>query len=133
MKHLTILKKVSLLILFMTSLSSFSQENNKNLKLLVGEWQLDMSPQDKTDTNFAMMRINKIDANSVQGTFYREGVEIKEGKINTQRDVIYVALISGDNSGSYNTSFYYKDGKLYGSTHAVERGFLAVWIAEKIK
>ncbi len=128
-----ILKKVSLLILFITSLSSFSQENNKNLKLLVGEWQLDMSPQNKTDTNFAMMRIDKIDANSVQGTFYREGVEIKEGKINTQRDVIYVALISGDNSGSYNTSFYYKDGKLYGSTHAVDRGFLAVWIAEKIK
>ncbi|WP_299243254.1 hypothetical protein [uncultured Aquimarina sp.] len=133
MKHLMILKKVSLLILFITSLSSFSQENNKNLKLLVGEWQLDMSPQNKTDTNFAMMRIDKIDANSVQGTFYREGVEIKEGKINTQRDVIYVALISGDNSGSYNTSFYYKDGKLYGSTHAVDRGFLAVWIAEKIK
>ncbi|WP_298310501.1 hypothetical protein [uncultured Aquimarina sp.] len=133
MKHLMILKKASLLILLITSFSSFSQENNKDLKLLIGEWQLDMSPQDKTDTNFAMMHIDKIDANSVQGTFYREGVEIKQGKVNTQRDVIYVALISGDNSGSYNTSFYYKDGKLYGSTHAVDRGFLAVWIAEKIK
>ncbi|WP_299218019.1 hypothetical protein [uncultured Aquimarina sp.] len=133
MKHLTILKKVSLLILFITSFSSFSQESNKDLQLLIGEWQLDMSPQDKTDANFAMMRIDKIDASSIQGTFYREGVEMKEGRVNIQLDVIYVALISGDNSGSYNTSFYYKDGKLYGSTHAVERGFLAVWIAEKIK
>ncbi|WP_299260444.1 hypothetical protein [uncultured Aquimarina sp.] len=131
MKHFTILKKVILLILFITSFSSFSQENNKDLQLLIGEWKLDMSPQDKTDNNFAMMRIDKIDVNSIQGTFYREGVQIKKGKVNTQLDVIYVALISGDNSGSYNTSFYYKNGKLYGSTHAIDRGFLAVWIAEK--
>ncbi|WP_108805007.1 hypothetical protein [Aquimarina sp. Aq107] len=133
MKHFAILKKVSLLVLFITAFSAFSQENNTDLQLLIGEWKLDMSPQDKTDSNFAMMRIDKINSKTVHGTFYREGVKIQEGRINTQLDVVYVSLISGDNSGSYNTSFYYKNGKLYGSTHAVDRGFLAVWIAEKIK
>ncbi|MDH7447955.1 hypothetical protein [Aquimarina sp. 2201CG14-23] len=133
MKQTTSLKQFSFIILFLFSFSNIAQENDKDIQLLIGEWQLDMSPQDKTDTNYAMMRINKVNSNSVHGTFYREGVKIKEGKINTQSDVIYVALISGDNSGTYNTSFYYKDGKLYGSTHAVDRGFLAVWIAEKIK
>lgn len=113
--------------------SCSAQTENKDLQALVGEWRLDMSPQDKTDNNFAMMRIDKIDEKSVRGTFYREGVKIKEGRVNAQLDRIYVALMSGDNSGSYNTSFYYEDGKLYGSTHAVDRGFLAVWIAEKTK
>ncbi|MGY3793959.1 hypothetical protein [uncultured Aquimarina sp.] len=116
-----------------TSFYSFSQEDTKDLQQLVGEWKLDMSPQDTTDSNFAMMRIDKITSKSVEGTFYREGVKMREGRVNTQLDVIYVALISGDNSGDYNTTFYYKNGKLYGSTHAIKKDFLAVWTAEKIK
>lgn len=116
-----------------TSFYSFSQEGTNDLQQLVGEWKLDMSPQDTTDSNFAMMRIDKITSKSVEGTFYREGVKMREGRVNTQLDVIYVALISGDNSGDYNTTFYYKNGKLYGSTHAIKKDFLAVWTAEKIK
>ncbi|MBQ4820842.1 hypothetical protein [Aquimarina sp. MMG016] len=133
MNQSKILVQLFLLITTFYFSSCNAQTENKNLQALVGEWQLDMSPQDKTDNNFAMMRIDKIDDKSVQGTFYREGVKIKEGRVNTQLDRIYVALMSGDNSGSYNTSFYYQEGKLYGSTHAVDRGFLAVWIAEKTK
>ncbi|MBW1295435.1 hypothetical protein [Aquimarina litoralis] len=120
-------------LVLLTSFFSFSQEDTKDLQQLVGEWKLDMSPQDSTDSNFAMMRIDKITPKSVEGTFYREGVKMREGRVNTQLDVIYVALISGDNSGDYNTTFYYKNGKLYGSTHSIKKDFLAVWIAEKIK
>ncbi|WP_378178910.1 hypothetical protein [Aquimarina sp. SS2-1] len=129
MKRTLILTSFLLILFF----SSIAQENNIDLQSIVGKWKLDMSPQNTTDSNFALMQIDKIDNNSVHGTFYREGVKIKEGRVNTQLGIIYVALISGDNSGSYNTAFYYKDGKLYGSTHAVDRGFLAVWIAEKTK
>jgi len=124
---------ILLLLVSLISFHSFSQKQTKDLQQLVGEWKLDMSPQDATDANFAMMRIDKITTKSVKGTFYREGVKIREGRVNTQLDVIYVALISGDNSGDYNTTFYLKNGKLYGSTHAIKRDFLAVWIAEKIK
>jgi hypothetical protein len=90
-----------------------------------------MSPQDKSDYNFAMMEITAIDENTLEGTFYREGVAIQQGSVNTQLGKIYAALISGDNSGKYHTSFYYEDGLLHGSTHAIDRGFLSVWIATK--
>lgn len=108
-------------------------QNSELTHELIGTWTLDMSPQDTTDSNFAMMRIDKIDGSGFSGTFYREGVELQSGQLNTQRGIVYGALVSGDNSGTYNTSFYLKDGKLYGSTHALGRNFLSVWIATKEK
>jgi len=90
-----------------------------------------MSPHNSTDNNFAMMEITKVDGSAIYGTFYREGVRLRNGQINTQTDVIYGALMSQDNSGTYNSTFYLKNGKLYGTTHAIQRGFLSVWIAEK--
>ncbi len=117
--------------LFMTS--AFSQENEKvDPNVLLGEWKLDMSPDDENDTNFAMMRITNVENKKIQGTFYREGVKLKNGQINTQLGIIYAALTSGDNSGEYNTTFYFENGKLYGTTHALNRNFLSVWIAEKV-
>ncbi len=108
-----------------------SQSEELDLKVLLGKWKLDMSPQDQTDANFAMMEITDVQDNSFEGDFYREGVKIRSARINTQMGIIYGALISGDNSGTYNTAFYYVDGKLQGSTHAVNRNFLAVWTAIK--
>lgn len=114
---------------FCTILQTDTQKINSNV--LIGTWKLDMTPENPNDENFAMMRIKKVKDNTLKGTFYREGVKIRDGRINTQTGTIYGALVSGDNSGDYNTSFYFKDGKLYGSTHALERGFLAVWVATK--
>lgn len=91
-----------------------------------------MSPENTSDENFAMMEITKATNNSLEGFFYREGVEIQEGRINTQTGIIYAALISGDNSGQYNTAFYYQDGILFGTTHSISRDFLAVWTATKL-
>lgn len=110
---------------------SKAQSTELDLTVLVGKWKLDMSPQDQTDANFAVMEISEVDGNSFAGVFYREGVEIKNAQLNTQLGVIYGALISGDNSGEYNSSFYLKDDVLHGTTHAVKRNFLAVWTAKK--
>ncbi|MEL6972916.1 MAG: hypothetical protein AAFO02_22320 [Bacteroidota bacterium] len=127
------------LIVLCTCLLTFSVSDipqttdSTDLEVLVGHWQLDMSPQDQTDDNFAMMTISKIDGNSFTGEFYREGVEIRNAQTNTQLGIIYGALISGDRSGTYNTTFYYKDGILHGTTHAVDKNFLAVWTAVKVK
>ena len=115
-----------------TTISNLDITTEKDTSVLIGEWKLDMTPQDDTDDNFAMMRIEKIKDYSFKGVFYREGVKIREGQLNTQSDFIYGALISGDNSGEYNSTFYYKDGMLYGSTHAIGRGFLSVWTATKV-
>ncbi len=99
--------------------------------VLVGNWKLDMTPHILDDANFAIMEITSVKDNKLKGTFYREGVKLKNGHINTQTGVIHGALMSADNSGGYNTSFYFRDDKLYGSTHAVDREFLAVWVATK--
>ena len=105
----------------------------QDLKVLEGTWKLDMTPNDTTDANFAKMEITKVAKNTLEGFFYRDGVKIREGRINTQTGTIYGALISGDGSGEYNTTFYFNDGLLYGTTHAVERAFLAIWVATKEK
>lgn len=122
------------IILFSVSLllivgEAIGQESSTDV--LVGNWKLDMSPQNVSDSNFAIMEITSVEKNEIKGTFYRKGVKLREGQVNTQTGVIYGALVSGDNSGEYNTSFYYKDGKLYGTTHAIGRGFLSVWVATK--
>lgn len=108
-----------------------AQATDLDLTVLVGKWKLDMSPQDKTDENFALMDITRIEGNTFKGEFYREGVKIKEGRITNAQGIIYAALISGDNSGTYNTSFHFKDGVLHGTTHSLDKDFLAVWKATK--
>ncbi len=118
---------VSITLLFV-NLDVQAQESTD---VLLGTWKLDMSPQNNTDDNFAMMEITSVKNDKLKGTFYRKGVKLENGQLNTQTGTIYGALMSGDNSGSYNTSFYYKDGKLYGTTHAVDREFLSVWVATK--
>ncbi|AXG72258.1 hypothetical protein KORDIASMS9_04527 [Kordia sp. SMS9] len=118
-------------IILTISVQLQAQSEKIDTNVLIGEWQLDMSPENTTDANFAKMIITKVNNNELKGSFYRDGVRIREGRINTQTGIIYGALVSGDNSGEYNTSFYYKNGKLYGSTHAIGRAFLAVWTATK--
>ena len=107
------------------------QSSEINLNDLVGSWKLDMSPQDNTDSNFAMMNITKVEGNTFEGEFYREGVKITNAQINTQLGVVYGALVSGDNSGTYNTTFVYKNGMLEGTTHSIDKKFLSVWTATK--
>lgn len=119
------------LCIMIVSIQTQAQTTTIDTNVLVGEWILDMSPENATDANFAKMIITKVEGKKIKGYFYRDGVRIRNGRLNTQTGIIYGALISGDNSGQYNTSFYYKDGKLYGSTHSLERDFLAVWVATK--
>ena len=104
-----------------------------DLSVLEGTWKLDMSPQNEKDSNFAKMKITKASIDGLEGEFYRDGVPMQMGKVNTQLGIIYAALVSGDNSGTYNTTFYYKYGRLYGTTHAIDKDFLSVWIATRVK
>ena len=122
---------VSLCVLTLLSSNLQKESEQLDLNVLVGHWKLDMSPHDKTDANFAIMNISKIVDQSFKGEFYRDGVAIRNAQINTQLGIIYGALISGDGTGDYHTTFYLKDGVLHGTTHAVARNFLSVWTATK--
>ena len=129
-------------ILYFTLLvlvSPFSGQVNKEQNLnsadpseLIGHWRIDLSPENNNDDNFAKMIISSVEENSIEGIFYRDGVKIKEGRITNSQGIIYVALISGDNSGTYNTSFHFEDGMLFGTTHSLDKDFLAVWKAIKL-
>lgn len=130
--------KLTLLFLLIISISNFSlKKTNNQIKtdtnVLIGKWHIDLSPQNTMDDNFAMMEITAINGNNLKGTFYREGVKIKDGQLNTQTGTIHAALTSSDASGTYNTAFYFKDGILYGTTHSLARNFLSVWTATKSK
>ena len=86
-------KWVFLFVLLLSiPLSITAQSTDTDLTVLVGKWKLDLSPQDKTDSNFAMMDITKIEGNTFEGEFYREGVKIRNAQINTQLGNIYGAL-----------------------------------------
>lgn len=111
--------------------NTYQESDPIDLEVLLGQWTLDMSPHDLTDDNFAMMSIIEINDHAFAGEFYREGVKIKNAQLNTQLGKIYGALTSGDRSGTYHSTFYYEDGVLHGTTHAVDRNFLAVWTATK--
>ena len=125
---------ISVLFLqFLAPASSVSPAQDQSAELLVGTWQLDLTPQNKLDDNFANMVIHRVDGKNFYGEFYREGVKIQKGHINFSNGRISAALISEDNSGKYATSFYLKNGELHGTTHALERGFLAIWTAAKLQ
>jgi hypothetical protein len=117
--------------LFLVVFSTHAQQR-PDTQMLEGRWKLDMSPENNSDSNFAQMIITSVSDGTLSGSFYRDGVAIREGRINTQTGTIHAALVSGDGTGQYNTAFYFKDGKLYGTTHAIGRDFLAVWTATKI-
>ena len=112
--------------------SACAQPTEPNLDVLRGTWQIDLSPEDKNDDNFAKMLISSVGKNTVEGTFYRDGVKIREGRLRVSGGTIYVALVSGDNSGIYNTSFRLEEDVLYGTTHSIDKDFLAVWEAKKL-
>ncbi len=113
-------------LLFVVDLHAQADEVNH----LIGTWRIDLTPHNTNDNNVAVMKIDKIKGNKLFGEFYRKGVRIQNGIINSNHQV-HAALISADNSGKYNSSFYLKDGILYGTTHAVDRDFLSVWVAVK--
>lgn len=110
---------------------NISETATMDITLLKGNWKIDLSPENDSDDNFAKMIITDVGDNSLEGYFYRDEVKIQEGRVNTQQGIIYGALVSEDNSGIYNTSFYHKNGLLYGTTHSIDKDFLAVWIATK--
>lgn len=123
---------ISICLITILSTTIEYKKEKIDVNVILGTWKIDMSPHDKTDENFAIMKISQVKEQSFEGEFYRKGVKIRKGKLNTQLGIIYGALISGDGTGDYNTTFYYKKDVLHGTTHAVDRDFLSVWTATRI-
>jgi len=124
-----IFKIISLVLFGSFSVIAY-EEHDDQINDLLGVWKIDLTPHISTDDQFASMKIDKIEEGQFFGEFYRDGVSIQQGQINAVNR-IHGALVSEDNSATYNSSFYLVDGILYGTTHAVKREFLSVWQAVK--
>ncbi len=127
-------KKFNLILFTILLLASSYQvkaQSTDPVNTLIGKWKLDMTPQDPNDSNFSYMEIIKIKNGEVSGWFYREGVNMRFGRYDDSTGVPYIALVSGDNSGDYNTTMKLVNGRLEGTTHALKREFIAFWVAEK--
>jgi hypothetical protein len=116
-------------VLLATTLAGFAQ-NIQDLSDLVGKWKVDLRQSPGSAEYFQELQIIAIDTRTLTGKFY--GTEVKNGKVNAEWGVVYLAFTSEDTSGIYSHFAVFKNGKIEGATHSVGRNFLQPWRAEKI-
>lgn len=120
---------IVVLMLAVTSFSNGQTESKIDLSGLVGTWKVDLRPTPDAAAYFQEFVITKIDGKTFTGTFY--GAPIKNGRVNTDWETVYLAFTSEDGSGLY-AHFAMLDGStLKGATNSTGRGFLLPWRAEK--
>ncbi|MEM1071454.1 MAG: hypothetical protein AAGH71_01340 [Planctomycetota bacterium] len=96
---------------------------------LVGDWTIDLRSMPDAEPSPATLSITSVDAEAgtFEGTFYNGMSELTETRFNTDWQGIRFAFITSDGQSRYHTQGTLRGGSLAGTTHAVERGFLAVW------
>ncbi len=96
---------------------------------LIGSWEVELRPSPDAAPYYQVLKITAIDGNQIKGTFY--DTPIKFGRINTAFGKVVFAFVTEDGSGVYNTSAVLVGDHLEGATHAVGRGFISPWKAER--
>ena len=96
---------------------------------LIGSWEVDLRPSPDAAPYYQILKITAVDGNQIKGTFYDS--PIKFGRINTAFGKVVFAFVTEDGSGVYNTSAVLVGDHLEGTTHAVGRGFISPWKAER--
>jgi hypothetical protein len=99
---------------------------------LVGTWRVDLRPTPDAPPYYQTFVVSSAKDGGLGGTFYN--TEIRDGRTNKDwGTAVYFAFTTSDNSGAYHTAGRLtSNGRLEGTTHAVGRGFLAVWTAERV-
>jgi opacity protein-like surface antigen len=126
------MKKIILLAVLLVGLSSTAVAQTKakaDLTNLIGVWKVDLRPTPDAAAYFQPFEITKIEGAAFTGKFY--GAAIKNGRINTDWDTVYLAFTSEDGSGIYSHFARVVNGRLEGGTHSLGRNFLLLWRAEK--
>ncbi len=99
---------------------------------LVGTWRVDLRPTPDAPPYYQTFVVTSAKDGRLSGTFYN--TEIRDSRTNKDwGTAVYFAFTTNDGSGAYHTAGRLtSDGRLEGTTHAVGRGFLAVWTAERV-
>lgn len=123
-------KTILLAVICLAAASSAFTQKNSDLEKYVGKWKVDLRQSPGAAEYFQEFEIISIDAKTLTAKFY--GTEVKNGKVNAEWGVVYLAFTSEDGSGIYSHFAVIRDGKIEGATHSLGRNFLQPWRAEKI-
>lgn len=96
---------------------------------LVGTWTVDLRPTPDSDPYFQPFVVERVGDGTFAGRFY--GAPFEGGLLNTSWGALHFAFTTADGRTEYHTSGVLEGGRLRGTTHAVSRGFLSVWTAER--
>lgn len=97
---------------------------------LVGTWKVDLRPTPDAAPYYQEMVITSVAGDSISGTFY--GAPIRDGQLNRDWGALRFAFVTEDGSGAYHTAGTLRGDEIEGMTHALGRGFLAYWTAERV-
>jgi len=100
------------------------------LSALAGAWRVDLRPAPDADPYFQSLVVAITDG-QVEGSFY--DTAFRDFQANADWATLHFAFVTEDGSGIYHTSGRLVEGRLERTTHALGRGFLAVWTAERVE
>lgn len=98
---------------------------------LIGTWEIDLRPSPDAPAYIKEFVVTGLTADSLRGVFY--GTRFANGRINANWDRLYFAFTTADGSGTYFSSGYLSEGKLYGMTYSQGRGFIMPWFSVRKK
>jgi hypothetical protein len=131
---MTTSKPCCLIVAMVLALTPAVCAQDLDLSQIVGTWQVDLRPTPDAEPYFQEMVIDSVAAEGddrIQGTFY--GSPITDGETDTAWGSLRFAFVTRDGGGGvyHHTGELQKDGTIVGTSHAVERGFLLTWRAER--
>jgi len=98
---------------------------------LVGTWTVDLRPTPDAEPYSKTFVVERVEGRTLEGSFYDS--TLSDGHVNADWGAVHFAFTTRDGAGEYHTAGVLEGGRLRGTTHAVGRGFLAVWSAERAR
>ena len=91
-----------------------------------GTWKIDLRPTPEAAPYYQYLTISRVEEGRVYGSFYNSPLQY--GTINQDWGTVVVAFVTQDAGGNtYNTTLEVDGDRMRGTTHSIERSFLAVW------
>lgn len=111
--------------------AAVSQESASDWNSLIGEWKVSLRSSSGEVMGTTMFLITEANGKTVRGSFY--GSPLRQVHVASVDGTLHFAFTTSDVNSLYHGTARFAAGRLEGSTHALDRGFLSVWTAERLK
>jgi hypothetical protein len=115
--------------LFITLAVASGAQAQSGGELLAGTWTVDLRPTPDAPAYTQSFLVVADTSAPFQGSFY--GSPVQNVVVNQDWGALRIAFTTSDDSGVYHHVAVLDGTRLEGTTHAVGRGFLAVWTATR--